>query len=68
MPDKELKTGTASLDRIDSSKGYIQGNIQWVHKRINQMKWDSEENDFINWCKLVANHCSLILDEQNFHN
>ena len=29
---------TASLDRIDSSKGYIVGNVQWVHKDINLMK------------------------------
>ena len=31
--------GTASLDRIDSLKGYIEGNVQWVHKDINLMKW-----------------------------
>ncbi len=30
--------GTASLDRIDSSKGYTASNIQWVHKDINRMK------------------------------
>ena len=30
--------GTASLDRIDSSKGYIVGNVQWVHKDINKIK------------------------------
>ena len=30
--------GTASLDRIDSSKGYIEGNVQWIHKDINYMK------------------------------
>ena len=29
---------TASLDRIDSSKGYIKGNVQWVHKDVNFMK------------------------------
>jgi hypothetical protein len=29
---------TASLDRIDSTKGYTLDNIQWVHKNINLMK------------------------------
>lgn len=32
--------GTASLDRIDSSKGYEEGNVWWVHKNVNTMKWD----------------------------
>jgi hypothetical protein len=38
---------TASLDRIDSSKGYIKGNVQWVHKAINKMKSNLLESDFI---------------------
>lgn len=45
---------TASLDRIDSTKGYIAGNFQWVHKKINKMKWDLTDKEFIDWCKLVA--------------
>lgn len=47
---------TASLDRIDSSLGYIPGNVQWVHKSINQMKWDFPQSEFIEFCKLVAKH------------
>lgn len=46
--------GTASLDRIDSSKGYIEGNVQWVHKYINKMKWDLSQKEFIKFCILVA--------------
>lgn len=30
--------GTASLDRIDNAKGYIKGNLRWVHKDVNYMK------------------------------
>lgn len=48
--------GTASLDRIDSSKGYTMDNIQWIHKDINRMKWDMDENKFVNYCKLIAEH------------
>jgi hypothetical protein len=45
---------TASLDRIDSSKGYVEGNVQWVHKDINKMKLDFSEERFIELCKAVA--------------
>jgi hypothetical protein len=44
---------TASLDRIDSSKGYTKDNIQWVHKRLNWMKGNINEDEFINWCEKV---------------
>ena len=45
---------TASLDRIDSSKGYIDGNVQWVHKDINKLKRDFDEDYFVMLCKQVA--------------
>ena len=44
---------TASLDRIDSKKGYEQGNIQWVHKHINKIKQDFDEIEFIKLCSQV---------------
>lgn len=47
---------TASLDRIDNSKGYIEGNVQWVHKELNLMKLCHSQEEFIHWCKLVAEH------------
>lgn len=51
------KSSTASIDRIDSSKGYIIGNIQIVHKDINKMKMDFNQDYFINMCKLITkNH------------
>lgn len=56
--NKDWSTGkqTASLDRIDSSKGYEIDNIWWVHKRINMMKKEMSVEEFQNWCILVANH------------
>lgn len=51
---------TASLDRIDSSQGYIIGNVQWLHKDINLMKLDHTQNEFINWCRVVANYQSIM--------
>lgn len=47
---------TASLDRIDSSGDYIEGNVQFVHKTINKMKWDLTDMEFKNFCVLVANN------------
>ncbi len=49
-----IKDGNASLDRIDSSKGYIKGNVQWVHKRVNKMKSNYSEKELIYWCNLIA--------------
>lgn len=53
---KTSKEITASLDRIDSLQGYTENNVQWVHKHINFMKWDFTQEEFINYCKLVAKH------------
>lgn len=45
---------TASLDRIDNNKGYIEGNVQFVHKYINYMKWTHNQEYFIELCKKVT--------------
>lgn len=42
---------TASLDRIDSSKGYIVGNIQWVHTMVNMCKNKYSNDLFIEMSK-----------------
>ena len=47
---------TASLDRIDSNKGYIIDNVQWVHKDINWMKQDFTEQEFLDMCKKIVSH------------
>lgn len=44
----------ASLDRIDSKQPYVEGNIQWIHKRVNKMKQDIPEEEFLYWCKEIA--------------
>lgn len=47
---------TASVDRINSKRGYVIGNIQFVHKKINKMKNDIDEDLFVEMCKRVAWH------------
>lgn len=48
--------GNASLDRIDSSRGYVEGNVQWVTKQINISKMDIDNQDFINLCHKISNY------------
>ena len=45
---------TASLERIDSSKGYTKDNIQWIHKDIQRMKTNFDNEYFIEICKKVS--------------
>lgn len=57
ISSKRSSETTASLDRIDSSKGYVEGNVQWVHKHINIMKNVFEQNYFISLCNLITKNC-----------
>jgi hypothetical protein len=47
---------TASLDRIDSTEGYLKGNVQWVHKEINDFKSNYTDEEFINLCKEIVEY------------
>jgi len=50
----EVSKNTASLDRIDSLKGYIEGNVHWVHKMVNMSKQQYTQEEFIDMCIAVA--------------
>ena len=50
----KLDATLTSLDRMDSSKEYVAGNLQWTHKKLNSMKWAYGTNDFGSFCKLVV--------------
>ena len=49
-------THTCSIDRIDSKQEYVIENIQLVHKHVNKMKNDFNQEHFINMCKLISNN------------
>lgn len=51
-----LTEQTASLDRIDSSKGYTTDNIQWIHKDVNKLKTNFDQQSFVRWCKIISEH------------
>lgn len=44
----------ASVDRIDSNKGYTVDNIQWVTVQTNLAKQDYSQEEFIEMCHKVA--------------
>ena len=51
---KKKSYNTASLDRIDSKDGYKENNVQWVHKIVNVMKSNFDQNQFIDFCNLIS--------------
>jgi hypothetical protein len=51
-----IPEGTASLDRIDSTKGYEINNVQWIHKDINWMKNNFSQTQFLDWVGKIASY------------
>tara|TARA_R110001599_G_scaffold14738_1_gene63440 strand:+ start:787 stop:1329 length:543 start_codon:yes stop_codon:yes gene_type:complete len=52
----EILYNKASLDRIDSSKGYIKCNIQFISASANLAKSTMTDEEMINFCKLISEH------------
>lgn len=53
---KKMIGDYASLDRKDSSIGYIETNVQWTHFEINLMKMQLSEHRFIELCSKVTEY------------
>jgi len=51
---------TASLDRVDSRKGYVVGNIQWVHSMVNMSKNKYPQDKFIEMCRAVTQRAAAV--------
>jgi len=47
-------TSTVSIDRIDSSEGYLKENVQLLHKDVNMAKQQYNQDYFIEMCVSVA--------------
>ena len=56
---KDRKGKNASVDRIDSNKGYVVGNVQWIDKQINIMKNKIDEKEFLSICNEIVKHKKL---------
>ncbi len=55
---------TASLDRIDSSKGYISGNIQFVIISINYMKNNMSHEETISLLDIINKYYTVVEDRR----
>ena len=45
----------ASLDRIDNSKGYIEGNVMWISWKANTMKSNATKKELKMFAEWVMN-------------
>ncbi|NBP57501.1 hypothetical protein EBU71_13395 [bacterium] len=54
---------TWSLDRIDSSRGYMDSNVQIVASSINTAKGELSQEDFIEMCKDVVLHAGYTVSK-----
>ena len=50
---------TASLDRIDSRKGYEKSNLRWVHKKCNVLKMSFSDKELLELVRAIAKHKKL---------
>jgi len=48
-----------SVDRVDSSRGYDVNNVQLVCLAANLMKNNLPQEDFVRWCRVIADKHAL---------
>lgn len=53
---KDRNGKNASVDRINSNLGYEVGNIQWIDKKINIMKNNMDEKQFLSICEQIIKY------------
>lgn len=54
----------ASLDRIDSSKGYVVGNVQFISTPINLMKSTMSDLETKQYLKLISSYTSHFCEDE----
>lgn len=58
--DGSNKYTTVSLDRIDSSKGYVANNVVLCCTFVNKMKNDIPVDELADWCGKIHRHLTSI--------
>ena len=53
---KWCNPNSCTIDRIDSNKGYVEGNIQLITWKANCLKQHLDNEEFIEFCKDVAHY------------
>jgi transcriptional regulator with GAF, ATPase, and Fis domain len=54
-----------SLDRIDSSRGYEKGNIQLLTNRVNLMKGNMDQLEFLKLCERILKEGSETISKES---
>ena len=54
---KWCNPNSCTIDRIDSNKGYVKGNIQLITWKANCLKQHLDNEELIEFCKDVAQYC-----------
>lgn len=54
-----------SIDRIDSTKSYEEGNVQLTTVRANLMKGNLSHNEFLEWCQKIVNNSNIETTDQD---
>lgn len=52
--DKKWIPNAISIDRIDSSKPYMKGNIQFITTKLNIIKQNLQNSDLFGLCKTLS--------------
>ena len=60
--DQDITT-RASLDRIDSNKGYIRGNVQFISTPINYMKNTMSDQQTKSFLKRISSFTSTFVED-----
>jgi hypothetical protein len=63
-PENGLQDNAASIDRIDSTKGYLPGNVQVISYRANILK----QNATLHELKCLVRHMESITPRQQVQN
>lgn len=62
----EKSAASASLDRINNNRGYVQDNVQIISWKANTMKTSADEQEMLRFCRYYLNaHIDSILGENN---
>lgn len=63
-PTRRINMYRASVDRIDSTIGYIPNNTQLVCAWANLAKTTLSTDEFIYWCRLVCLHQAILKEDE----
>lgn len=52
----------ATIDRVDSNKGYVVNNVVWCSYRVNIMKGADDVDEFKKWIRMLSEHGTTPID------